>query len=88
MKRRGRISLLLFLLQRPYRHAGAALGEVDHRGVELVFEEISVCHHGPSQRQAGGGHQDCSYHHGLGCTGKGPRGNATAESRACKSCLK
>ncbi len=48
-----------------YRHAGAALGEVDHSRVELVFEEVSMCHHGPSQCQTGGSHQGCSYHFGL-----------------------
>lgn len=50
-----------------YRHAGAALGEVHHSGVELVFEQVRMSHHSSSQRQAGGGHQGCSYHLGLSC---------------------
>lgn len=50
-----------------YRHAGAALGEVDHSRVELVFEEVSMCHHSPSQCQTGGSHQGWSYHFGLSC---------------------
>lgn len=48
--------------QDSYRHAGAALGEVDHSRVELVFEEVSMRHHSPSQSQTGGSHQRCSYH--------------------------
>lgn len=45
-----------------YRHAGATLGEVDHCGIELVFEEVSMGHHSPSQRQTGGSHQHCPHH--------------------------
>lgn len=50
-----------------YCHAGATLGEVDHRGIELVFEEVSMSHHSPSQSQTGGSHQNCSHHLGSRC---------------------
>ena len=66
----GKMSKLLqsrarFDLLCSYRHAGAAFGEVHHSRVELVLEEVSVCHHSPSQCQTGGRHQGCSHHFGL-----------------------
>lgn len=69
-----------------YRHAGAALGEVDHSRVELVFEEVSVCHHSPSQCQTGGRHQGCSHHFGLSyryCSGETDEGRKEEEG-CCK----
>lgn len=51
--------------QKSYRHAGAALGEIDDRWVKLVFEEISMGNDSPSQCQTGGSHQGCSNHFGI-----------------------
>lgn len=43
-------------------HAGATLGEVDHSGVELVFEQVGMGNHSASQSQTGGSHQRCTHH--------------------------
>lgn len=59
--------ILLFVCGYTYCHAGATLGEVDHRGIELVLKEVSMGHHSPSQGQTGGSHQDCSHHLGSRC---------------------
>lgn len=66
-KKKQKNAFLLFVCGYTYCHAGATLGEVDHRGIELVLEEVSMGHHSPSQGQTGGSHQDCSHHLGSRC---------------------
>lgn len=66
-----------------YRHAGAALGEVDNSRVELVFQEVSMCHNSPSQRQTGGSHQGRSHHVAL--SGRYCGGETGEVAAACES---